>query len=391
MSRTSGLPVLAWVLLGLLILGAMAIGLNRQEGEGVPTTDSHAPQGVSAFAEVLRRMGYQVVADRSSRPRLEEGDVAVAFLYRDSITPFAIERARWSDPFLGALNGLLLDGRPVVLMQLEPVFRRRSATHGNDSPGAVVLYGEGSRAVLDLGYWDNERTARRPVPFEATTQPLWTWEREEATYALLAKIGEGTLVSVENGAAATNRLIDRHDNARVMASLITAVAPENGRIVFLEAGIVGAEEPGLLRSIGAWAVGAWYQLLFLGLVVAYTLGKRFGLPVESRSAQRGSREFVDALADTLERGRHGVFGLEASLVAADRRLRSLLRLPRDASRQERDRHLPESLVRTLAEAEAALEMPKVPEAEALRMTKNIERELWAYEREGVGVSRFVGL
>ena len=69
---------------------------------------------------------------------------------------------------------------------------------------------------------------------------------------------------------------------------------------------------------------------------------------------------------TIERAGSNVPSIEAAFEAADLRVRNAVKLPKDASMEERIRLLPPSLVEAIAET--------------LRMVKNLEAELEAFIR-----------
>ena len=140
------------------------------------------------------------------------------------------------------------------------------------------------------------------VPDDATKFNLWETGTPTA-FATAMKVGKGTLVTLSDGLPATNRFIDRADNAEVLLSIIQPLVPRGGRIVFTEATFGGGREPSLLATIGPWAQAGWMQLLFLFVVIVLTLGFRFGLADERRVTERGQRELLEAVADTYQRGR----------------------------------------------------------------------------------------
>ncbi len=169
-----------------------------------------------------------------------------------------------------------------------------------------------------------------------------------------------------------------------MVEAIRSVAPRGARIVFCEAAFGLGSEPGVIESLGLWAVGAWWQLGILFVLAVYALGKPFGLPEVVRAKQVGGREMIDAVANIYRRARAGHVALGAMTRSADAEIRRLAKLPRDAGRGERDRVIPEDLVRALAEAEAA-STERLPAADALRIARRLEESLDAFRRsKGTG-------
>ena len=148
--------------------------------------------------------------------------------------------------------------------------------------------------------------------------------------------------------------------------------------MFTEASFGHIYDRGLLESIGPWANAAWQQLLILGIVIAFTLGKRFGLPEETKRTQRGSRELLDAIADTYQRAGTTQTALLNAYRDADSDLRTVLKLSKDSPRTDLDKHLPESLQKALARLEVGSEMTNMTQEQGLSLIKNAHREIDAF-------------
>jgi hypothetical protein len=173
------------------------------------------------------------------------------------------------------------------------------------------------------------------------------------------QVGKGRILVANDGDFVTNRFIDRADDARAALAMVAMVAPPGAHLIFTEAAFGHVVPPSLMETIGPWAYAGWQQLLFLGVVVVYTLGKRFGIPDEVRPPQRGSRELLDAISDTYMRGRHTQAAMQSALDRTEVQLRSALRVPRGASFTDLARRLPDDL----AEALRALRSACQPEVE----------------------------
>jgi hypothetical protein len=189
---------------------------------------------------------------------------------------------------------------------------------------------------------------------------------------LYRRAGDREQIDVTDGIGATNRYISRYDNAAVFTSLFRLIAKPGDKVVFVEAAVGNTIQPSLLEKIGAWAIGAWWQLLLLAAVVAYTLGKRFGIPDAIPFRQRGTRELVDAMGDLFKRGRATNVALGAVAAECDRLLREALKLGRDAPRSARDALLPEPLAQVLGYCEAAT-TTGAPPGSGLRLARDLER------------------
>jgi hypothetical protein len=182
------------------------------------------------------------------------------------------------------------------------------------------------------------------------------------------------LLTVADGLFATNRFLDRLDNAPVLLSLIATITPPSGRIVFTEASFGNSSGSSLVGAIGPWAEAAWLQLIFLFAVVVLTLGYRFGLPREERGKERGQRELIDAVADTYLRGKMTRVALAAVYEDVNSQISRALKLPKDAPVGDRNRQLPEPFVRTLNDVLAGTQ-GKMRSAEATALAEKLYEQL----------------
>jgi hypothetical protein len=358
-----GLPMFVWILLGLLGIASALLSLGQRDDKTNPAANSYGPSGTSAFAELLKRNGYDVRVDRRPRPRLAPDEVAVAFEV-SGVSPFT--SGDNEEEFEKTLLDQVRAGRRAVLLTLPADFQSESKGLLPSPPVAVLVRGRPKDlkvkvpAVLPA--------ATHGLDEDADVPQVGLWDTPDENLARAYQVGKGRLVHARSGSFVTNRFLDQADDARAAMELVGLLARPGERIVFTEAAFGNVDSPSLVEVIGAWANAAWQQLLFLGVVVVYTLGKRFGIPEETRIQQRGARELLDALTDTLFRGRQTRVAMAAALDRANTELRSALRLPRDATRPERDRHLPPPLAGALARLQAATEMEgSTPAPQALEL------------------------
>jgi len=386
MKRVGGFSIVVWALLGLLVLSAIAITTGRQEDDAFPAADRYAASGASAAAELLRRMGVEVAIDRRSEPKLRPDDIAVVFRV-DKYTFNVLDPDEYEDTeddtgqasapkkkkgeagaFEETLQGFLEEGGGVLVLPLTENYRQATLAAREATVTPAI---EGKPMKVTLGEY--------PPSYDPThTDPSYIdlWSNDKELFARSCRIGEGTEIIVEDGLFATNRFLKKADNANMFASLIkTLGGGGKRRVVFLEAGFGNIQDPGFFETIGNWATVAWWQCLFLFAVIVATLSKRFGLPEPVRPRQRGARELLDAVADTYFRAKATPAAMDAAFHRCDARLRSALKLPRDASRGERDRLLPESLTNSLARLEAAAREEKVAPDDALKLVQAAEREV----------------
>ncbi|MBI3721543.1 MAG: hypothetical protein HY248_03235, partial [Fimbriimonas ginsengisoli] len=379
-----------------LALIAALITLGTEHG-GSPTTTSYAGKGASALAELLSRQGYRVETSASYAPRLQHADLVVAFVGRTESFPF---KAEPKDP------------------QGEPSFRNDPGVGFRDKIAAHVRSG-GTLLVLPtpMGYWEDTEgnriietldgsPSRRPLNVsvmsltpsgppvsaenEADTPPrrrnqaphadglsLGTLSSSNRTFGTATREGDGLIVRLADGTMASNRYLDAAENATALLDVVRALAPPGGRIVFAEGSFGGASEPSLMEAIGPWALAAWQQILVLFVVVIYTLGRPFGLPIEERSRESGARALVDALTGSMQRSDKAIDALRVSydraVAIAGRKLKA-----RAATHLAIRDRLPEALAEALNQAQTAMSEAKLDPGAALDLARRIDDELAAF-------------
>ncbi len=370
---------LAWVLLGILALAAVLISLGRREAITDPRADNFGPSGLSAFAELLKSNGYQVVSTDRSLPKLSDGDIVVACLRHD---PHEIDVSQSVSSESSGASKLLSDfvtkGGRAMLIPLDPDFESGSASVG-ESPFIVRnSVDQNSRLSIKAPDVSSDDALRLFLPDNAVAATIW--ERENGQNASgvvdLAREGKGTVVSIADGAFALNRFIDQAQNASFLMNLVSTVAPKGSRLVFMEATFTDSE-PGLIETLGPGAAGIWYQSIFLFVVIVYTLGKRFGLPEEARPFQMGQRQLVEAVADTYRRARSTRVACRAAYDRADLDVRKSLKLASDAPASERDLRITPELA---AEFRRTFEgtIDSLPPAEAFARCQALRRMVREY-------------
>lgn len=365
----------AWVLVGLLAVAAGLVAFGRQSRNTVPSAASYEASGLHALFELLQAEGYRAEVSHSARPKLLPGEVALAaFVETDDF------QARQTAATLQEhLAEQAAEGVNVVCLSLPPDFASAMREAEGTSLDVARFDGKRKLKVSTLADGNLEGVASSFLGNEFVT-----WRDGARMPVVTLKRNSGTVAVVSAGLNATNHFIDRNDNATYVMEAIRSVAPRGARIVFCEAAFGLGSEPGMIESLGLWAVGAWWQLGILFVIAVYALGKPFGLPEVVRAKQVGGREMIDAVANIYRRARAGHVALGAMTRSADAEIRRLTKLPRDAGRGERDRVIPEDLVRALAEAEAA-STERLPAADALKIARRLEESLEAFRRsKGTG-------
>lgn len=370
------IPGIAWLLLGVLVLASVVISLSKQSDRAEPFADSYGPSGLKLFASLLEDRGHPVVSTRSTTPDLRRGDVAVACI--SEADPTSLEGKAGG---IGrTLRAFVERGGKLLLLSLDPDFARGSA---RTEPATVRFVPSGdSRPVRLRPAW-TQFAIRSVLSADLVSIPLWMEQNAlESEVAWMTRVGKGAVVTVGDGYLATNRFIDREKNVDVVMTGIAALAPTNARVVFTEA-TFSRESPSLIGILGPGATAAWYQLWFLFAVVVYTLGKRFGLPDESRSAQVGQRELADAVADVYRRAGAGAIACRAAYMRADERVRKAIKLGADAPASERDTRLPPALAEEFRLAYVASLSP-IKSRDAFARCRALKRETDAFLHQPKG-------
>jgi hypothetical protein len=202
---------------------------------------------------------------------------------------------------------------------------------------------------------------------------LMAWMGEGQPFAVLNQIGTGRAIIVGSGEVAMNSYVDQGDNARLLLDQIHLLAPRGSTVDVLDGSISGAAG-GLIDVLGPWAHGVQLQLILVGIVIVYALGKRFGLADETPRVQRGARELLDGIADTYNRGHAAKAGLQAVMRHGDRAVRRQLKLASDAPLRKRNEILPPALAQALTACEHALMQDPKP-SEALALVRHLDTEL----------------
>ena len=394
MKGGSAIVRVAWILLGLLAIGSAAFELGRPKTTEEPFATSFDPSGAAAFAELLRQDGYQVQIDALVPASIPADQLAIAFVKRGEISlpleavsdqpPASSSTKKRNDEspsqsdaespdaesdvapaiiqmLVGHLRrggmGMILGYNPELDLKVEhpvPITVSDPAMH---SYGIVLPQGVGTYSG-DL------------VDADAS---LPAWLTAGQSFANLNQIGTGRAVILRSGEVAMNTYIDQGDNAKFLLDQVHLLAPSGATIRIIDGSIIGAGG-GLMEALGPWAQGVRLQVILVGIVIVYALGKRFGLADETLPMQRGARDLLDGIADTYGRGRAAKAGLSAVLEDADRAVRRQLKLPADAPLRKRNELLPQSAAHALTACEHGL-MQELSSEQALALARNLETEL----------------
>lgn len=376
MSR-SGLPTVTWLLAGLIVIASGLISLGQQDESADPKAKSYGPSGVSAFAELLKRNGISVEISRESKPKLTKGDVAVAFkVIGEQKLNLIDDGSKQPEPFFDTQFWKFVEnGGCGIILPLDKAYL--DASQKTKEQPSTLVTDLSTHETFHVSTGGNLNADVFEAP-EDDSAELELWKDEDASFLRAFSHGKGAGLIVRDALGVTNRFLDKEDNAKAFMAIFSILTKSHKRVVFTEASFGNINDPGLLEAIGPWANAAWQQLIFLGIVIVFTLGKRFGTPDDVRLPQRGARELLDGISDTFKRNRATQAALATALRSADADIRLVLKLPKDATRAERDRLVPASLQNALARLQVASELPRVSQDHALDLILKAQSELDAF-------------
>lgn len=322
---------IAWTLAGLLFLAALGISFGKADKESKPTVDNYGPSGASALAALLRQNGYSVRNLSSVLPQVHPDEIVIAFVADDEAS--TEDTAATFEHYNKAAEA----GARLLVLPLSKNFGDASTQAATAEVQNTVTKQKLS-AELRI---DNLSDSLPGQAENAYQLPLWETNQGQAA-AYLRTVGKNVELIAADGLIATNRHIDRADNAALLMNLVQTIGGNRKSVAFAE-GLFNPSAPNLFDVLGQWAEAAWWQLVFLFVVICFTLGRRFGRPDEQRESQVGQRELVNAIADTYRRARASQLSARAFYDHTDRKLRKALKLSSDIPPYERDAALPEEL------------------------------------------------
>lgn len=282
-----------------------------------------APEGLAAYAELLRRFDRPVLQSREEldRARLDPGATVVVL---DPGTLGGPELGRLSR-FVESGGRLVASGRGVATLggdlDVLPTGPNRA-----DDPDDALASVERVRTAGE-GTWDGVTQAR--VLLGTPSAPLLLEQR----------IGKGSALLLADSSPLQNRLLGEADNAALGLELAGA----GGRpVVFLESVHGYGEATGIAAIPARW----WWVLGGLALAAvlhALAHGRRFGPPErEHRELPPPRAEFAEALATSLAKARPRREAVETARRVVRARFARVARLapeaPDDAVRRAAEEH-----------------------------------------------------
>lgn len=312
------------VLVAILLVATMSLLLGRNESSATPSAMNTMPSGLAAFAELLTRDGYRTSIDRSDSPKLAPGDVVVApCLVGTLLREGESQIPRRTET---ALKRFVKSGGRVLALEFERDFNL--ATSKAKSLQVTPWVGANVELKIDHG--------PPQTPQLKLLEDADPYELASVNSLALVEVrnGEsGVVVRVANALGCTNRFLGRNDNAEYYLGLVHRIAPNGSRIVFLNSTMGDFDQTGLLGMFGGWAVAAQWQVVLLLVVVALTVGQRFGAAQREFANERGTRQLVDTLADIFRTSKKQQFSARLIVDQAIKRHRTRHRIPSATSDQ----------------------------------------------------------
>jgi len=349
--RESNILKLIYVLLFLLGISALLLVLGAPSAQIVPSPDSRDPGGLAGFADLLKSSGYEVSATHV---------VPV-----DPLPDTLIICSRQPDPLrMNQLAGSWDDVKDYLVEH----YRAGGSTLILDQPAASTYLRPATSSLKVNGITNQRLTLQVPNDYQvsdvrsnqAHKSFFYTLckdssdGRPSAEYlASITSESTGYYAWIPNGQTLLNQFVDKGDNALAVMEIIKTVYKGN-KILFEEASYSQEEPLGLLDVLGPWARATWAECLLLGVVVIYSLGKRFGIPEEIRAYQSSSIELLNGISNVLQRSKSTKTALEKICELQDRRVRELMGISKLAPNSRRDELLPPSLKDAFAAALNAL-------------------------------------
>lgn len=380
--KGSSLTAITWTLVTFLFGASILLFWSQSDRTSNPSALSTGPSGTRAFADLLRDDGFAVQVDRSPEPELEGEPVVIAYDLQGGDIDFNDSGATVSSVQTHLLS-FAKKGGTVLYLGLPSDFDEETRSAAGPQPVSNRFDASAGSFRISAGQL-SDFTASSLAGSEAESVEVWRFP-DDQPFVTIANAGKGVVVAVQDGVGTTNRFLTSGDNAKFFLELVRNLAPAGSRIVFADAALSGGEKPGVFAAIGPWANIARNQavlLFFLGILI---LGMRFGLPDIAPVRERGTRELVDAMGDTMLRAKQAKLSLKILSSEADLQIRRKLKLPANALSRERDELIPPTLASSLFSAdELCRQKARLDPAQALGAALRLEKELGEWKATNRG-------
>lgn len=369
------MPVGIWVLLGILGLAASMLTLAQSNAATRPSAGSAAPSGLRILATLARSAGFDLDSTRDPLPRFEPRDVPVVILIETTSVSDWIAELEQSDEekaFEDHVLTFVREGGTAIVGRLSGNFRKASI----DGRQRVKVSSADQEITAETSLVTTQGSIGNWVGPEDVISPVWQTE-SGAPFLDVVTVGKGRLIVLYDWLPATNRFITEADHAPILMGALKKLAPPDSRLRFLEAAWGNSQEPGILDRLGPGYAAGWGQIIICLLIVAYTLGRGFGLPPVVRPPQRGQRDLVEATAGFYRRANATDVALRAALADARHKILSELKLARGTEWAVWSARIPESLRHIYREVEIASQ-ERIRPQDAIRVAMDLDREVTAF-------------
>jgi hypothetical protein len=381
----------AAILVGLLALfGVLTYLLSGRQATRVeqrPRYSAFNPgaSGYKAAYLLLKQRGVPVAAFQKQTKELpDDARVLIAASPYFALSLFG-SGARWSEEDSDAVIEWVRDGGVLILLEDDV----SALTEELDLDAAA-----GQKLDANL------RPAQ-PAPFIAGIQNVflpgssrWAKKPERAVTlfgdkdpAVIAMArGRGVIYAVATPQVFSNRHLTDADNARLLVQMVEghlAASGQGGGRVYFDEYHQGFETGRtFFDALGRSGQLTTIQLIVLSLLIAYSAGKRFGLPRPLPQPPRVSSEYVSSVAMVYQRARARDTVLEGVYLAFWRDLCRLVGQPLDASTEEivtaakglsSGKEAGARLEKLLNDCEEAIALgPALKQDEMLRLARGLE-------------------
>jgi hypothetical protein len=300
----------------ILLIARGSLWLSSQEDSSKPSARHTGPSGLSAFADALRLAGYEVRVETRTNPRFTDDETLIVpqnwFL-------FDFESSEdESDSTTGKITKHVQEGHGAIFLPMDYNFLENSFTMREGTVPLSIPKGSTLRISKPFADAQEANLARYERPGKFVTLA-----RAENWNVVGGSLRRGKVAVASDATLISNRFIDKADNVAVMLGVVRTIAPAGSKIAILES-YVDPYDPDVLDVLGMPFRLALYQSVFAICLIAWGLGKRFGLPDESRERQSGERELVSAIEDLVRRTQGTSLPAEATLHAAEFKIRRYL-------------------------------------------------------------------
>lgn len=345
-----GLPAFLYSMIGVLGLAAIFMWSGRTDSRIHASIASTAPGGLAAYGELLRQAGWKVVSVKPRALAPNSGDLVIVPLERTEQSP-QLRGDVDSGDFVARVRAMRLRGVNVMAVSFSYELTldrsddlgQRAGLVGQDREFVVTPWDQGSSTTP----WTALSDESRSYSFEV----VYPLHREYLDAPVFVDLSlPGVVVVSDLGDPLLNRYIDRVDNAQLGYELVRKFTRPGATIWFVENTDVGSRD-NFWADVGSWGpVFYWQSILFIGVVV-YSLGRRFGPPIEYKRIAAGGRELVDAVGNLMWRARKTDMALGYLAENLDLRVRRALNVSLQASRDQRDMRVPAEVLEPLAALE----------------------------------------